>query len=365
MMNLTTGGILPAYGIAGNNSGFNAIFLRWLTRFMKNRHLQSVYESWLRLNAAAGWNSHRPDNLSWCQWPQPSPAGTNFYSWDCIASFEALQAADPTQGVPPLPVPADQIGYWPLDATAGTVAVDATSNGNIGTVNGAGWNASGRVNGCLVFNGVNNSVQINNPVVNDFSIAFWVKTSQTASTPQWYNGAGLVDGDAPENANDFGVALVGGKLGFGIGNPDTTILSTMSINDGAWHHCVATRQQATGVIELYVDGNLQASATVNRNSLNASAHLLFGAIASGGGYFNGSLDEVKIFSRALSSNEVAALYYSSVYAPVNAPTNLTATSGNGQVQLNWIGASAGTSYNVKRSLIDGGPYITITNLPQP
>jgi hypothetical protein len=362
MMNLTTGGILPAYGIAGNNSGFNAIFLRWLTRFIKNRHLQSAYESWLQLNAAAAWNSRRPDNLSWCQWPQPSPAGTNFYSWDCIASFEALQAADSTQGVPLLPVPADQIGYWPLDATAGTVAVDTTGNGNIGTVNGASWNTSGWVNGCLVFNGINNSVQINNPVVNDFSIAFWVKTSQTANTPQWYNGAGLVDGDAPGNANDFGVALVGGKLGFGIGNPDTTILSSTSINDGTWHHCVAIRRQATGVIEVYVDGSLQASATVNRNSLNASAHLLFGAIASGGGYFNGSLDEVKIFSRVLSSSEVSALYASNISAPATAPANLVATAGNMQVQLNWFGASAGTSYNVKRSLIDGGPYITITNV---
>jgi hypothetical protein len=362
MMNLTTGGILPAYGIAGNNSGFNAIFLRWLTRFMKNRQLQSAYESWLQINATAAWSSRRPDNLSWCQWPQPSPTGTNFYSWDCIASFEALQAANPTQVDPPLPVPTDYIGYWPLDATAGTVAVDATGNGNMGTVNGASWNASGRVNGCLVFNGVNNSVQLNTPVANDFSIAFWVKTSQTTGTSQWYNGAGLVDGDYPGPANDFGTALVGSKFGFGIGNPDTTILSTTSINDGAWHQCVATRQQATGVIEVYVDGNLQASTTVNRNSLNASAHLLFGAIASGGGYFNGSLDEVKIFSVALSSNEVAALYYSSVYAPANAPTNLTATAGNGQVQLTWWSASAGNSYNVKRSLIDGGPYITITKV---
>ncbi|HWY30820.1 MAG TPA: glycoside hydrolase family 76 protein, partial [Candidatus Acidoferrum sp.] len=276
MMNLTSVGILPQYGIAGNNSGFNAIFLRWMTRFMKNRDLQSTYEPWLQLNAAAAWNGRRSDNLSWCQWPQPTPAGTNFYSWDCISSFEALQAANPTQVEPPLPVPTDYVGDWPLDATSGTIAGDVSGNGNNGTVGGASWNANGRVNGCLVFNGVNSSVQITNPLVNDFSIVFWVKTTQTAGSPQWYNGAGLVDGDYPGPANDFGTALVGGKFGFGIGNPDTTILSTTSINDGAWHFCVATRQQATGAIKLYVDGSLQAAATVNRNSLHASAHLLFG-----------------------------------------------------------------------------------------
>ena len=362
MMNLTSGGILPEYGIGGNNSGFNAIFLRWMTRFMKNRNLQSTYESWLQLNATAAWNGRRSDNLSWCQWPQPTPAGTNFNSWDCISSFEALQAADPTQTDPLLPVPTDYIGYWPLDATTGTTAIDASGNGNNGTVNGASWSASGRINGCLVFNGVNNSVQITNPVCNDFSVAFWVKTTQNTGTGQWYNGAGLVDGDSPGNANDFGTALVGGKFGFGIGNPDKTILSTTSINDGAWHQCVATRQQATGIINVYVDGSLQATGTVNKNTLNASARLLFGAVASGGGYFNGSLDEVKIFSRTLSSNEVAALYYNNLSAPSAAPASLTAIAGNGQVQLSWWKASIGTSYNVKRSLINGGPYVTITNV---
>lgn len=362
MMNLTSGGILPQYGIAGNNSGFNAIFLRWMTRFMKSRNLQSLYEPWLQTNATAAWNARRSDNLSWCQWPLPSPAGTNFYSWDCISSFEALQAANPTQVDPPLPVPADYVGYWPLDATSGTVATDASGNGNNGTVSGASWNANGRVNGCLVFNGSNSSVQITNPVCNDFSIAFWVKTTQTAGTPQWYNGAGLVDGDYPNVANDFGTALVGGKFAFGTGNPDTTLLSTTAINNGAWHQCVATRQQATGATCVYVDGTLQATGTGNKNSLNASARLLFGAIASGGGYFNGSLDEIKIFSRTLGSNEVAALYYSSVLPPPAAPSNLTATAGNGQVQLTWWNASSGTSYNLKRSLINGGPYVTLTNV---
>lgn len=362
MMNMTSGGILPQYGIAGNNSGFNAIYLRWLVRFMRNRSLQNTYEPWLQINATAAWNSRRPDNLSWCQWPLPSPAGTNFYSWDCISSFEAMQAAIPTQTDPLLPVPTGYVGYWPLDATSGTNAADVSGNNNNGAVNGATWNASGRVNGCLNFNGVNNYVQITNPVCNDFSIAFWVKTTQAAGTGQWYNGAGLVDGDYPGTANDFGTALVGGKFAFGIGNPDTTFLSTTAINDGAWHYCVATRQQTTGLIAIYVDGSLQATGSAGKNTQNASTRLLFGAIASGGGYFNGSLDEVRIFSRTLTSNEVAALYYNQVSAPSAAPASLTATAGNAQVQLNWWKASAATSYNLKRSLISGGPYLTITNV---
>jgi hypothetical protein len=240
--------------------------------------------------------------------------------------------------------------------------VDVSGNDNNGTVVGAAWIPGGRVNGCLAFNGINNYVQVTNPVDNDFSIAFWVKTTQTAGTGQWYNGAGLVDGDSPGPANDFGTAMCGGKFVFGVGNPDTTLFSTTSINDGAWHQCVATRQQALGTMKVYVDGILQAAGTGSKNTLNSSARLLFGAISSGGGYFNGNLDEIKIFSRTLSSNEVAALYFNNISPPPAAPAGLTVKAANAQVQLSWWDASIATSYNVKRSLISGGPYITLTNV---
>jgi hypothetical protein len=240
------------------------------------------------------------------------PNGTNLLAVSCDQTvggqfidvgISALQLIANT-----FTVPTDEIGYWPLDATNGTVAVDATGDGYNGTVSGAMWNPNGKVNGCLSFNGVNNFVRITNPVSADFSIVFWVKTTQNAGTGQWYNGAGLVDGDYPGSANDFGTALVGGQFAFGIGNPDTTILSTSAINDGNWHQCVATRVQFTGALNLYVDGNLQATGAGNTNSLNASSVLMFGQIASGGGYFNGSLDEIQIFNRALGNNEVTALY---------------------------------------------------------
>lgn len=363
MMSMTIGGILPEYGIADNNSGFNAIFLRWLTRFMRDRNMQSLYMPWLQTNAAAAWRLRRTsDNLSWCQWLHPTPAGTNFDSWDCLSSLEILQAADPTQGSAPLAVPGNYIGYYPLDATNGTVAVDATGSGNTGLITNATWSAAGKINGCLSFNGVNSFVQISNRVWNDFTISFWVKTTQTGDGPQWYNGAGLVDGDVPFNNNDFGTALVGGKFAFGVGNPDTTVLSAATINNGAWHHVAATRQLATGALNVYVDGAPSGGGTGNRNTLNAPTRLLFGDSASGGPFFNGSLDEIKIFDRALTAAEVTALYSSTITIPPDAPMNLAAVTGNSQVSLSWSEATFATSYNVKRALVAGGPYVTLTNI---
>ena len=92
--------ILPQYGAGGgNNAGLNSIGLRWIARFMKDRALQSDYLGWLQANASAAWSVRRvSDNLSWCQWLQPTPDG-NLHSWDCLSSLVALQVTPPDGGI--------------------------------------------------------------------------------------------------------------------------------------------------------------------------------------------------------------------------------------------------------------------------
>jgi len=99
--NLTRRGLLLPYGVAGNNSGFNAIFLRWMVRYMRDQGLESNYLSWLQDNASAAWNVRRAsDGLSWCQWHRPTPEVKPLLSWDCLASLEAVQVVPPP---PPAP----------------------------------------------------------------------------------------------------------------------------------------------------------------------------------------------------------------------------------------------------------------------
>ena len=95
------GGLLPQYGPTGNNTGFNAIFLRWLVVFMKERGLQSGFQPWLQQNAEAAWNVRRSsDNLSWCQWREPTPLGANLCSWACISSVESMLSVYPAPSAP-------------------------------------------------------------------------------------------------------------------------------------------------------------------------------------------------------------------------------------------------------------------------
>jgi hypothetical protein len=212
-------------------------------------------------------------------------------------------------------------------------AQDTSGNGYHGIVNGVTSVVGGQVDSSAInFTGGDNSyVEIPNPLGNDFSIAFWVQTTATAGTGQWYNGEGLVDGEVPGATNDFGVALVGGQVGFGIGNPDTTILSTTAVNDGNWHHVVATRTSANGLMQLYVDGQLQITGTGSTATRSTPVSLHLGNLQSGAGYFPGSIDEVRLYNYVVTPATVTQLYSlgSTLVAYYNLDGNAADSSGFG------------------------------------
>ncbi|HWD92599.1 MAG TPA: PA14 domain-containing protein [Verrucomicrobiae bacterium] len=187
---------------------------------------------------------------------------------------------------------------------------DASGNGNDGTISGTVTFPPGKLGASAAqFNGTSSYVSIPRVISDDFTIGFWVKTAATGGSGQWYNGKGLVDGEMPGVADDFGISLVGSKAAFGVGNPDTTITTTGSINDGSWHHVTATRDSASGQMNLYLDGALQATATGATGSKTAPTNLRVGSIQTGvsGGFLSGTIDDVQIFNRVFSAADVPSL----------------------------------------------------------
>ncbi|MGH7943148.1 MAG: LamG-like jellyroll fold domain-containing protein [Limisphaerales bacterium] len=148
--------------------------------------------------------------------------------------------------------------------------------------------------------------------------------SVTNLSGQWYQGEGLVDGDVSGAADDFGVSLLGSSAAFGVGNPDTTITSTTAINDGRWHHLAVTRSAYSGQMQLFVDGARQASAIGPFGPKTAPPDLCLGRIQSGGGYFNGTMDDVQIFNRVLSPAEISVVMKQSLVLNALGDTNLMA-----------------------------------------
>lgn len=150
----------------------------------------------------------------------------------------------------------------------------------------------------LNFDGVNDYVNVTRPVADDFTMEYWVKTSQTGTSGlNWYNGTGIVDAEVGGGTNDFGTSLSGSKLAFGIGNTDYTITSNANINDGSWHHIAVTRTKATGALAIYINGVLDKTGTCsNFGTLNAPNFLRLGGMQTAVNYFNGSLDEIRIWN---------------------------------------------------------------------
>lgn len=177
-----------------------------------------------------------------------------------------------------------------------STAVPAAAEGEAAVFNGtAAFYASGSV--------VNN-------VKGDFSVSFWLKTGATSRTgSQWYSGNGMVDAERGGVTSDWGISLLNNKVAFGIGWPDSTLQSTMTVNDNTWHHVGASWQNATGNMSLYVDGVLDRTYSninaANRDRVNQ--RLALGAISVGNNYFTGSLAHVQIFDSVLTASQMAAI----------------------------------------------------------
>ncbi|WP_144876075.1 LamG domain-containing protein [Microbacterium sp. 1.5R] len=200
------------------------------------------------------------------------------------------------------------VNYYRLGDT-GTTTVDSFGSGTgtqVGTTTGPGAIA-GDSSLAKSYDGTRDYNAVSRTIGASFTIEFWFKSSQNfgPSGGQWYQGAGLVDGEVSGVANDFGVSLVAGRVVAGTGNPDRSISSTAAYNDDQWHHVVLTREQ-NNVITLYVDGVSQGTIATNAEALTAPTSLNFGRLQTGINYYRGFLDEVSLYNRVLTPAEVTA-----------------------------------------------------------
>jgi hypothetical protein len=212
--------------------------------------------------------------------------------------------------------PSPPIAYWPLDDGSGTVALDATGNGNAGTlVNGPTW-GSGAIAGALTFNGVNQSVTVaHTPALDAFplTVSAWIKTTSTTGV------SGIVNKYVANSNNGYNLFLNNGALCAWYFRTGTNhvydgggcTLQTTGYNNGLWH-LVTYVVDLTGAT-LYVDGapvrSLAWTGPAGPPTTTQPVHVGHYPGAFGGvEYFPGSIDDVRLYNRALSAAEISALY---------------------------------------------------------
>jgi hypothetical protein len=196
------------------------------------------------------------------------------------------------------------VAYYPFNGDA----YDASGNGNPGAVYGATLTADrfGNLQRAYQFDGTDDyiSVGYNSSLSfsQDLTAAAWVKTTDSAG-----GIAHQHNGDADGNFV-FGVSQ-GGRFRFGRSdNVASGEHDSQVVNDGQWHLLVGVFDHTQGVVKHYLDGTLVLTYTDAVSLPDNHMPLIIGDENSHLNPFSGVIDDVRLYCRALSDQEIMALW---------------------------------------------------------
>jgi hypothetical protein len=213
-----------------------------------------------------------------------------------------------------------RMGHWKFDEGSGITAADNSGNANTGTILGATWMAAGKIGFGLNFDGVDavnagSGATLNN--LRAMTISAWIKPNTLgggASGRIVQKGAGAGPGFRfmlrSNNALAFAVDYTTTDLSRATANSVLTL--------GVWTHVLVTwTGSATATnVKIYLNGvetaygATQTGAGTRAN--DAASSLYIGNEGDGTGAFDGLMDDVRVYNRVLSANEITAVYRAGV-----------------------------------------------------
>lgn len=269
--------------------------------------------------------------------------------------------------------------YYKLNEISGPPYIDFVG-GNHGGLLNAPTPTAGKFNGAQQFDGVNDGINLpddgtfNFSATSSFSFEFWVKTSGKSSNMVCIGRQGTFGETDTSNLHLWvGVEANSGAAMFYVrdshaNEPEPNgLVKGGDLNDNTWHYVVAVRDSVSKKNYLYVDGSQVAVSNefTYSNSFGTfdgdpfNIGFLYRPTKTPDYFFNGALDEVAIYSKALSASEVSANYLQSFtgvwhcepgnYAPVfvTEPV-ISATEGEAY------------SYSIETNDIDRGDLLILS-----
>jgi hypothetical protein len=226
----------------------------------------------------------------------------------------------------------DLVAYYPFDDNAN----DESGNNHHGIVHGATLTTDrfGNENSAYSFNGVDTYIDLANTdtlnMFSGFTLTAWVNF-----TDNNYNGGSIGGSIVSKHINyypnGFTMSVYNSNVYLATNNSSYFISTSETYNDGTWHLFTGVYNGTS--LSIYVDGVLKVSDSASYTTGN-DMNIRIGA-DSELSFFNGKIDDVRIWDRALSKNEILSLYpqYSSdkdlvAYYPFNGNANDKSSYGN-------------------------------------
>jgi hypothetical protein len=241
------------------------------------------------------------------------------------------------------------VSYWRMEGNA-----NDAKNLNNGTASSITFSTTnGKFGSGGSFNGTNSIITIPDSASLDFgagsvTLVAWIKSvsgSADNSDRQiiWASTTNLGTLAYSMGLENWGYVFArAGSLQSNMANQSgygDTISNPAMLDDGAWHHVAFTYSNANGVGTIYIDGAVAATKTIGSGKdLSVAAPVIIGGRPDGNSYFSGSLDDVAIFSRALTAAEITGLYAGGS-SSTTGTINLTRTGYTGNVSCTLNGTA--------------------------
>jgi Concanavalin A-like lectin/glucanases superfamily/Bacterial Ig domain len=199
-----------------------------------------------------------------------------------------------------------------FDDGIGTVAADASGFHNDGTLlNGAAWTAAGKYGGAVAFDGLNDMIRVANagslnPA--QMTIEAWVRPAAVMTGTGWRNiflkqlssasSDGLTYALYANSGTDGGPGAYIRPSGFA-SDQHASVAAGLTAD---WHHLAATYDLKA--LRLYVDGALVATRAASTALRTSTLPAFIGGNPLWGEYFKGTIDDLRVYNRALSDLEI-------------------------------------------------------------
>ncbi|EMR73016.1 Concanavalin A-like lectin/glucanases superfamily, partial [Thermoplasmatales archaeon SCGC AB-539-N05] len=214
------------------------------------------------------------------------------------------------------------IGYWSFEHYNTTHVFDNSTYSRNGSFNGGLTTAditTGKYGNAMDFNGSSDYVNVGDIDISEttLTLSFWMKPGETLDS-----STGRRDIVSKRNAYWFLYDWQDGQLSWLIGSGATHLSYSTTFNQDTWYHIVGIRE-SNGNTRLYINGDEKATGTTQSAAADSSNYdLLFGNSDGFSYHYDGLIDEVQLWNRTLSSDEINATYNSSDYKLYHNFTNL-------------------------------------------